>query len=130
MAPTFTGPGIAVDDMAAALAFYRLVGLDIPPGADHEAHVRVDLPGGVGIMFDTIELMQTFDPAYRPSAERGRIGLAFECASPEEVDAIHASLVRAGYRSHLAPWDAFWGQRYATVLDPDGNGIDLFAPSR
>ncbi|MCZ6462364.1 MAG: glyoxalase, partial [Actinobacteria bacterium] len=24
--------------------------------------------------------------------------------------------------------DAFWGQRYATVLDPDGNAIDLFAP--
>jgi uncharacterized glyoxalase superfamily protein PhnB len=27
----------------------------------------------------------------------------------------------------LAPWDAFWGQRYATVLDPDGNSVDLFA---
>jgi hypothetical protein len=24
--------------------------------------------------------------------------------------------------------DAFWGQRYATVLDPDGNPVDLFAP--
>jgi len=26
------------------------------------------------------------------------------------------------------PWDAFWGQRYAIVRDPDGNGVDLFAP--
>ena len=130
MAPTFTGLGIAVDDMAAALAFYRLLGLDIPPGADREPHVEADLPGGVRIMFDTTELMQTFDPAFRPSGARGRIGLAFECGSPDEVDAVHASLVRAGYRSHLAPWDAFWGQRYATVLDPDGNGVDLFAPSR
>jgi hypothetical protein len=25
------------------------------------------------------------------------------------------------------PWDAFCGQRYACVLDPDGNQIDLFA---
>jgi hypothetical protein len=25
------------------------------------------------------------------------------------------------------PWDAFWGMRYATVADPDGNGIDLYA---
>jgi len=24
-------------------------------------------------------------------------------------------------------WNAFWGQRYACVLDPDGNQIDLFA---
>ncbi|MFL6036949.1 MAG: glyoxalase, partial [Gaiellaceae bacterium] len=26
------------------------------------------------------------------------------------------------------PFDAFWGQRYATVVDPDGNAVDLFAP--
>jgi uncharacterized glyoxalase superfamily protein PhnB len=36
--------------------------------------------------------------------------------------------VAAGYHSELEPFDAFWGQRYATVLDPDGNGVDLFAP--
>lgn len=28
---------------------------------------------------------------------------------------------------HKAPWDAFWGQRYAVVVDPDGNLVDLFA---
>ena len=33
-----------------------------------------------------------------------------------------------GYRSHKAPWDAFWGQRYAVVVDPDGNHVDLFSP--
>jgi len=33
-----------------------------------------------------------------------------------------------GHRAHKAPWDAFWGQRYAQVLDPDGNSVDLFAP--
>ena len=26
------------------------------------------------------------------------------------------------------PWDAFWGQRYAIVTDPDGNHVELFAP--
>ncbi len=34
----------------------------------------------------------------------------------------------AGYKSELTPFDAPWGQRYAVVLDPDGNGVDLFAP--
>ena len=48
-------------------------------------------------------------------------------AHPATVDATHDELVAAGSRSHLAPWDAFWGQRYATVLDPDGNAVDLFA---
>ena len=37
-------------------------------------------------------------------------------------------LLAAGGRGHLAPWDAFWGQRYAVVLDPDGNVVNLFAP--
>jgi uncharacterized glyoxalase superfamily protein PhnB len=37
-------------------------------------------------------------------------------------------VVSAGHTSSRAPFDAFWGQRYATVLDPDGNAIDLFAP--
>jgi uncharacterized glyoxalase superfamily protein PhnB len=37
-------------------------------------------------------------------------------------------VVAAGHHGKTAPWDAFWGQRYATVLDPDGNQVDLFAP--
>jgi uncharacterized glyoxalase superfamily protein PhnB len=41
---------------------------------------------------------------------------------------VYAELMSAGYESQHEPWDAFWGQRYATVRDPDGNGVDLFAP--
>jgi uncharacterized glyoxalase superfamily protein PhnB len=37
-------------------------------------------------------------------------------------------LTAAGYPGSLSPYDAPWGQRYATVLDPDGNIVDLFAP--
>ena len=33
----------------------------------------------------------------------------------------------AGHVGHLDPWDAVWGQRYATLHDPDGNSVDLFA---
>ena len=119
--------GVIVDDMPATLAFYRVLGLEIPPEADDEAHVSVDLAGGMRIMFDTVELVQGFDPSFSPTALRGRVGLAFECGSPAEVDALHAALVAAGYRSHLAPWDAFWGQRYATVFDPAGTTVDLYA---
>ena len=56
-----------------------------------------------------------------------RMTLAFRCVTPAEVDALHESVVRNGYRSYKAPWDAFWGQRYAVVIDPDGNLIDFFA---
>jgi len=37
-------------------------------------------------------------------------------------------LTTAGHPGSLNPYDAPWGQRYATVLDPDGNMVDLFAP--
>lgn len=55
------------------------------------------------------------------------VGLAFVCDSPAEVDALYRELVDAGHEGHLEPWDAVWGQRYATVHDPDGNAIELFA---
>lgn len=42
---------------------------------------------------------------------------------------MYAELTDAGYTGHLKPWDAFWGQRYAVVLDPDGCEVSLFAPS-
>jgi uncharacterized glyoxalase superfamily protein PhnB len=43
------------------------------------------------------------------------------------VDSLYAELTGAGYEGHLAPWDAFWGQRYAVLRDPDGNDVALFA---
>ncbi len=46
----------------------------------------------------------------------------------EEVDRLHAALSEAGGGRHLEPFDAFWGQRYATLRDPDGNPVDLYAP--
>jgi uncharacterized glyoxalase superfamily protein PhnB len=56
------------------------------------------------------------------------VSLAFLCDSPADVDRLYAELVAAGATGHREPWDAFWGQRYATLRDPDGNGVDLFAP--
>jgi uncharacterized glyoxalase superfamily protein PhnB len=43
------------------------------------------------------------------------------------VDAKAQELVEAGATIHLEPWDAFWGMRYASLRDPDGNAIDLYA---
>lgn len=44
------------------------------------------------------------------------------------MDALNAELTTGGHHGQLNPWDAFWGQRYATDHDPDGNGVDFFAP--
>jgi catechol 2,3-dioxygenase-like lactoylglutathione lyase family enzyme len=118
---------LVVSNMAATLAFYRRLGLAIPPGAETEPHVEVDL-GSLRLAFDTEAVIRTFDPAWTPPARGGhRVALAFECGTPDEVDRAWADLTGAGHEGHLAPWDAVWGMRYAVVHDPDGTPVDLFA---
>jgi catechol 2,3-dioxygenase-like lactoylglutathione lyase family enzyme len=121
--------GLVVDDMARSLAFYRRLGLRIPAEADSQPHVELTLDGGTTLAWDTVEVIRSFDPGWTPPTGSPRTGLAFRCAEPSEVDKVYADLVGAGYTGHLPPWDAFWGQRYASVHDPDGNSIDLFAPN-
>ncbi len=128
MAPTFNAVGLVVADMARSLAFYRRLGFEIPESAGSEPHAEVSLPGGVRLLFDTIDTVHSFDPEWVPPRHGPRVSLAFACAEPAEVDRVYADLVEAGYEGYKPPWDAFWGQRYALVRDPDGNGIDLYAP--
>ena len=118
--------GMTVRDMGAALKFYRLLGLEIPETAAGEEHVEVVTPNGYRLAWDTVGMMKGLYPDWAEPAGQ-RMGLAFKCDSPAEVDATFARLTAAGYQARRAPWDAFWGQRYAVVLDPDGNGVDLFA---
>jgi len=127
MAPTFNAIGITVTDMARTLAFYRLLGLEFPASDDAEGHVECEGPAGVRIMFDTVSVIHSFDPDWTAPVGGPAMSLAFECTDPAEVDRTVAEVVQAGFDVHREPWDAFWGQRYATVCDPDGNHVDLFA---
>ena len=119
--------GIVVADMARSLAFYRELGLGLPAEADGEDHAEATLPGGLRLMWDTEESVRSFDPSWTAPSGSPRVGLAFLCANAAEVDRVYAELIAIGAASVREPWDAFWGQRYATVGDPDGNAVDLFA---
>ncbi|MFD7441315.1 VOC family protein [Streptomyces sp. NPDC059909] len=127
MTPRLDAVGLVVADMAASLAFYRRLGLDIPAEADSAPHAEATLPSGLRVLWDTEETIRSFDPGWTRPEGGDRVGLAFLCDSPAEVDRLYEDLVAAGHRGHLKPWDAFWGQRYAIVLDPDGSGVSLFA---
>jgi catechol 2,3-dioxygenase-like lactoylglutathione lyase family enzyme len=118
---------IVTADMPRSLAFYRALGMELPAAADQEDHVEYALPGGLRLSWDTPDVMTSFDPDWYPSGAGHSLGLAFACDSPEEVDALYESVTAAGFTGHLAPWDAFWGQRYAVLRDPDLNSVDLFA---
>jgi uncharacterized glyoxalase superfamily protein PhnB len=44
-----------------------------------------------------------------------------------QVDEVYARMTTAGFQGDKEPWDAFWGQRYAQLRDPDGVPVDLYA---
>ena len=122
--PRLNAMGLVAADLARTLAFYRALGCAFED-PDDQGHLSLDL-GGFRLMIDTEETMRSFDPDWQATGS-GRVTLAAECADPAEVDRLHAELSELGSGSHLAPFDAFWGQRYATVLDPDGIRVDLYA---
>ncbi|MET8079931.1 VOC family protein [Streptomyces sp. NPDC005303] len=128
MTPRFDAIGLVASDMAASVAFYRRLGFPFPEGAESQPHAEAELPGGVRLMLDTEDTIRSFHPRWRAPTGGSRTGLALRCDSPAEVDAVYEELVGEGFHGELKPWNADWGQRYASLHDPDGNGVDLYAP--
>jgi uncharacterized glyoxalase superfamily protein PhnB len=117
---------IVVADMADALRFYRTLGLQVPDGLDDEMQVQVATPGGATLGFLTEAMMRQAYPDWvQPVGQR--VTFACRCDNAAELDATYDHVVAAGYVGRKEPWDAFWGQRYAMLNDPDGNRVDLFA---
>ena len=123
--PGLNAIGIIVSDMAASIRFYRLLGLDIPDTPD-EGHIDTFLPNGVRFMLDGEDVIKSFREDWTREAGN-QVALAFECASPAEVDGLYKRVSDAGFEGEKEPWDAFWGQRYALLGDPDGVRINLYA---
>ena len=117
--------GIVVSDMARSIRFYQVAGLDVPE-TPNEGHVDISMPNGIRLMLDTEDTVRSFRPDWT-RATGNQVGLALECESPAEVDEIYARVTAAGFHGEKEPWDAFWGQRYAQLQDPDGVPVDLYA---
>ena len=122
--PELKAIGIVASDLGRSIAFYRLFGVDLPE--DGEGHIEATLPSGTRLMLDEESVIKNFRPDW--TRETGnQLALAFECSSPAEVDELWARAKAAGFDAEKEPWDAFWGQRYAQLRDPDGVPVDLFA---
>ena len=127
--PVLTGINLFCQDLAATVAFYRRLGLDIDdskPWSRH--HVEVPMANGVQLELDIIELTEAYDPGFAAPAAGSRNVLVFHLATREAVDLAWTELTAAGHDGRLAPLDAFWGARYAVVADPDGNSVGLMSP--
>lgn len=117
---------IVVADLAASLEFYRSLGLPIPDGQEDEQQVQIDTPGGASIGLFTEATIKEHDPHWQQPVGQ-RVTFACQCDGAAELDAVYARVVAAGHEGRQAPWDTRWGQRYATLADPDGNRVDLFS---
>ena len=121
--PHLDAVGIVCSDLTRTRAFYGLLGAAFPDGDDH---IEATMPNGTRLMLDTEDVIKSINPGWTRAAGN-QVALAFACSSPTEVDALYAQVVADGFEGAKEPWDAFWGQRYAQLRDPDGNPVDLFA---
>jgi catechol 2,3-dioxygenase-like lactoylglutathione lyase family enzyme len=122
---------IVVRDMAATIAFYRRLGVNIPEdsvwlanGVGH--HVTVKMANDFNLDFDSEAMTKAYDPAWKPGA--GANAIIFHVSTREDVDRLYSVMTAAGHVSHLGPFDAFWGARYAVIDDPDGNHVGIMSP--
>jgi uncharacterized glyoxalase superfamily protein PhnB len=119
--------------MRRALEFYRVLGLAIEEVAPEWAewakhHSRGWTSNGIRVEFDSVAFAKQWNPGLDDSKLGSATITIFHVEAREEVDRVHARVTQAGYKSHKAPEDAFWGARYAIVADPDGNSVGIMSP--
>ena len=114
---------VSATDLSRAVAFYELLGFRFPPLEGDTKHVESE--AGVRLMIDEAAFLTSLHgEAPRPG---NTAGFAILFDAPDGVDAAAARVADAGHTVITPPYDAPWGQRYATVADPDGYRTDLFA---
>ena len=124
---------VVSDDPSASIAFYRRLGVDIADAAiwrtatgTHHVNAR---SGEVDFELDSTAFAQVWNEGWRGRGDlKGRVVLGFRVTSREAVDEVYAEMTSAGYAGLQAPYDAFWGARYAVVEDPDGIAVGLMSP--
>lgn len=125
MIPLLNAVGIVTSEMARSLEFYRQLGLDVPDTPE-AGHVNIEISDGILLMIDSEAEIRSFRPDWQRTAGN-QFALAFQCESAAQVDEVYARMTAAGFQGDKEPWDAFWGQRYAQLRDPDGVPVDLYA---
>ncbi|HMQ10458.1 MAG TPA: glyoxalase [Oligoflexia bacterium] len=120
-----TAIGIVCKDIEQTIKFYEYLGLSFKQigGPDHfETYNNKAFK----VMLDSEHLIKQLYPSWQRQHNQN-VSLCFELKEPEKVDQIFSDLIECGGVAIKKPWDAFWGQRYASLLDPNSNQIDLYA---
>jgi catechol 2,3-dioxygenase-like lactoylglutathione lyase family enzyme len=138
---------LVVHDIAASIAFYKLLGfekwLDAPPGTVSGQGlpvegVKVGDPTRLVIMkgkhpyIGMIGLLQYGAPKSPPVVGKMRAGDAIMMIETDQIDARAERLKAGGYRIHKMPEtsriqsvDDAWDAKFMMLFDPDGNMVEL-----
>lgn len=124
---------LLVRDMDATVAFYRLLELEFRDafewpdgtGAQHIDDIRAD---DAYMAFDNPPMARIWAGAFEPERAGGNVVIGLMVASRDDVDRLVEKARNAGHPISREPYDAFFGSRYAVVIDPDGNQVGLKSP--
>lgn len=118
--------GVSTSNLRISVGFYTVLGFEFPQFKDNEQHLEpVTSDGSARLMIDAKSVVRDIigeDP--KPG---NHSSFAIQYNSAEEVNKVVEKVKSAGFKVVKEPWDAFWGQRYTVVEDPDGYRIDLYA---
>lgn len=118
--------GVASSDMKKTAEFYGILGFDFSNADLTQDHVEPVTPeGSTRLMIDSNQMIK--DIFGEEPVQGNHSTFAIEYSTVEELNNVADKLTRAGYVFKKEPWDAFWGQRYAIIADPDGCLVDLYA---
>lgn len=117
--PRLGSINVVVGDVAAASQFLADLGVSVPDAfpdwAGHHRHLEAAVDD-----FDA----DLDSPAFAtwwggvPEDFAPGVVLNLRVDTAEDVDELHARALELGASELKAPWNAFWGSRYAVVLGP------------
>ncbi len=129
--PVLNQLNLVVKNMAASIAFYRLLGIAIEPAAHpgwRAHHATAIMPNGMRLELDSELFAKQWNAGWQTARAGANGVIFFYVGTRNEVDRLYVEIMHAGYESQQYPLDAFWGARYAIVLDPDKNPVGIMSP--
>jgi hypothetical protein len=127
--PRFGSINVVVDDVPAAAGFLSDLGVELEPApAEWERHHR-SLPASGSEADADID-----SPAFAawwggvPDESAPRCVVNVRVDGRDDVDRLYQHALDAGAVSLKAPFDAFWGARYAVVLAPGPLCLGVMSP--
>ena len=125
MVPRLNIVTLGVSDFDKALRFYR-DGLGFPLSPQSQGDIAFFQAGGVVLALYPYSEMPAEHPYFVRKADGyGGIGLAHNCESKEEVDAVLKQAEATGAQMLKPAQEVFWGGYSGYFLDPDGHAWEV-----